>query len=355
MAYKAPTWRDGQPPAISAAALQEMSDALETSVNYNTPQTLTAAQQAQARENINAPAPYTAGQNISISGTTIATKAFPCNHNLLANWYFGKPVNQRGQTSYTVPGYGIDRWQILSSGLVLTISDGCITISNTEQGKGGTISEKTEVKNTGSPVVMSVLLKNGTLFVTSGVPTADATLVTLKEGLYAGFRVSENNCLEALFYFSGTAVVQESILAVKLELGSQQTLAHKENGVWVLNEIPKFGDQLAECQRYSIDITPNNKFNIAFLGELGTNSASFVVPIPVTMRASPTFIGDLAQVQVAVESAPAYYTPTAVSITDMTSSTVTITFAFTHDKASGTLCSFRSTSDNAKFLLSAEL
>lgn len=54
MAYKAPTWKDGHPPAINAAALQEMSDALETSVNYSTPQSLTAAQQAQARENINA-------------------------------------------------------------------------------------------------------------------------------------------------------------------------------------------------------------------------------------------------------------------------------------------------------------
>ena len=42
----------------------------------------------------------------------------------------------------------------------------------------------------------------------------------------------------------------DQIKAVKLELGSQQTLAHQENGVWVLNEIPKFGEQLAACQRY---------------------------------------------------------------------------------------------------------
>ena len=33
-------------------------------------------------------------------------------------------------------------------------------------------------------------------------------------------------------------------------MGSQQTLAHQENGVWVLNEIPKFGEQLAACQLY---------------------------------------------------------------------------------------------------------
>ena len=39
--------------------------------------------------------------------------------------------------------------------------------------------------------------------------------------------------------------------AAKLELGTTQTLAHQdENGNWVLNEIPDYGEQLARCQRY---------------------------------------------------------------------------------------------------------
>nr|DAQ21059.1 MAG TPA: tail collar fiber protein [Bacteriophage sp.] len=54
MAYKAPTWKNGHPPALDAAALQEISDNLETSVNYGTPQTLTDAQKQQARDNIDA-------------------------------------------------------------------------------------------------------------------------------------------------------------------------------------------------------------------------------------------------------------------------------------------------------------
>ena len=37
---------------------------------------------------------------------------------------------------------------------------------------------------------------------------------------------------------------------MKLELGSTQTLAHKENGVWVLNEIPDYQTELLKCQRY---------------------------------------------------------------------------------------------------------
>ena len=41
------------------------------------------------------------------------------------------------------------------------------------------------------------------------------------------------------------------IKAVKLEIGSQQTLAHKDtSGNWVLNEIPDYGEQLLRCQRY---------------------------------------------------------------------------------------------------------
>ena len=54
MAYKAPAWKNGHPPALDAAALQEISDNLETSVNYGTPQVLTDAQKQQARDNIGA-------------------------------------------------------------------------------------------------------------------------------------------------------------------------------------------------------------------------------------------------------------------------------------------------------------
>ena len=46
----------------------------------------------------------TAGQNISILGNTIDTKAFPCNPNLKDNWYFPNPVNQRN--GHVIPPKG---------------------------------------------------------------------------------------------------------------------------------------------------------------------------------------------------------------------------------------------------------
>ena len=42
----------------------------------------------------------------------------------------------------------------------------------------------------------------------------------------------------------------ETLIGAKLEVGTQQTLAHQEGDKWVLNEVPNYGEQLARCQRY---------------------------------------------------------------------------------------------------------
>lgn len=43
-------------------------------------------------------------------------------YNLLDNSYFLKPVNQRGQTTYTGSGYSIDRWRAFHAGTTHTIT-----------------------------------------------------------------------------------------------------------------------------------------------------------------------------------------------------------------------------------------
>ena len=58
---------------------------------------------------------YTAGEGIAISGSAISAKARPWNRNLLDNWYFGAPVNQRGKTVYSGKGLTVDRWQARSA------------------------------------------------------------------------------------------------------------------------------------------------------------------------------------------------------------------------------------------------
>ena len=171
------------------------------------------------------------------------------NPNLLDNWYFGNPVNQRGQTSYTGAGYGIDRWRIGSEG-TLTIEDGYITFASSD----ATLRNLEQVLETleVGKYTISLLAENaaGTnLIVGVGSEFRSVSISTNeKQVVSRTFDVTTKT--------SGTVYIQTGngqikLYAAKLELGSQQTLAHQDaNGNWVLNEIPDYGEQLRRCQRY---------------------------------------------------------------------------------------------------------
>ena len=178
------------------------------------------------------------------------------NPNLLDNWYFGNPVNQRGQTSYTDVGYGIDRWFMYSG--ALKIQNGIIELSASSS--GGTFEQKIEnpKRFAGKTVTLSVLGKRS---------KASWYITVRQDGVYRNISLSITNsfaCASVTFVADSTlsnelaiafACWDESdvaeIKAAKLELGSQQTLAHQDaDGNWVLNEIPDYGEQLARCQRY---------------------------------------------------------------------------------------------------------
>ena len=251
-----------------AAAAKQSADSaaasVEGAVKYNAAQTLTDAQKAQARENIGAPAPYTAGENISISGSVIATKAFPCNPNLLDNWYFGNPVNQRGQAEYAGAGggniYCIDRWAVQFDGTKYTVATATLSnISGANAGQMNRLMPNNEAAPfVGRQMTLSLLVDNPDgVDVTLNVrdrtrwshllppKTGSGSLITTT-GVFGTLNGGED--IQVSFVVpQGKSV---NLIATKLEIGSQQTLAHQENGVWVLNEIPKFWEQLAACQRY---------------------------------------------------------------------------------------------------------
>lgn len=243
--------------AVAAAESAEASAAsaaaaVAGAVKYTETQTLTTAQKTQARDNIGAAAPYVAGSNISISGQTIATKAFPCNPNLLHNWDFPRPVNQRNVsgTISTTGAYFLDRWK-LTSGTVTINSDG-ITLN-------GTMVQILE-SAVGAPVVATVLTEAG---VSEVVPTySDATKT---------FTITAQN---------------KKLLGAKLELGSTQTLAHQNGSVWQFNEIPDYGEELAKCQRYCFapfiggSIFTRTTF-------VGANIVQFFIPTPASLRTNP--------------------------------------------------------------------
>lgn len=282
----------------------------------------------------------TAGENISISGSVIATKAFPCNPNLLDNWYFGNPVNQRdgkiiqqgvniytdstlktliGPASYACPvveltstyakvrdtkntssyyyaapgnvvqgytgqGYGIDRWRI-EAGAAISLSGGALVLTGTP-GAGIVQNSEALAELLDKRCTFSVLTPSGDLYATEFVIGNGAV----------GFEVGDfkiYSTSDTLLYVRPKDSSPKTIRAVKLELGSVQTLAHQENGVWGLNEIPDYGEQLRRCQRYCFvwwyGIKQTSCLTVMQCVRPGLLFG--LIPTPVTMRNDPVVTG----------------------------------------------------------------
>lgn len=233
---------------------------------------------------------FVPSNNMSRSFIVVPPK-FTVNSNLLDNWYFGNPVNQRGKTEYTGAGYGIDRWiQEFDGTLTSTLTDDGIKIV---AGNNGTYKNFEQV--------LPDIPRNST-FTLSFLVDNYASVNQIYIGLGIGqFDIKDN--LISVTFKTGTSIsgrksvgVQAkvgktvTIKAAKLELGSQQTLAHLENGNWVLNEIPKYEDILLNCQRYAFNVV-NSDDNFEILGSgfaMDANLLFCFIPTPTTLRGKPS-------------------------------------------------------------------
>lgn len=209
------------------------------------------------------------------------------NRNLLDNWYFvggGSqlregvfPINQRGQTSYSATGYGIDRWYNVSSLIPVTMSEGYITSHSIFQRIEG------QDKLLGLQLTFSALFEDGTLlsgtkkittfsaqttFASKAVP--GGALALLYNSYWRGFQI-DNSASGATF----------NLIAAKLELGTEQTLAHKENGVWVLNEIPDYAVELLKCQQYYLPLIAGVRVVGTYVGN---GTFRLAIPTPIKMK-----------------------------------------------------------------------
>jgi len=215
------------------------------------------------------------------------------NENLLDNWYFvgggsqqGRgnfPINQRGQTTYGSVGYAIDRWQI-DSGNTLTLYDDYIGCNGMYQ------YQKTDfVRNLlGKTLTLTALcssneLLSGTITLPNAFPASLAfywaVSSTLSFVLFPEYQDSQ------VFRFDGS----KNIIAAKLELGDTQTLAHQESGVWVLNEIPNYIEQLYGCQTAvasSGDIYANHGTGTAKVTSVTLTAANWTGSDPYTQTVS---------------------------------------------------------------------
>ncbi len=286
----------------------------------------------------------TAGENISISGSVIATKAFPCNPNLLDNWYFGNPVDQRegyivpsgvnyflpdqtqnfpyagtttqayrveridtsgsafikvNGTEYFVPagggivcgycgtGYTIDRWIRRELSETVTLNEGYASITghggNFDQMLGDDIPKYLR----GKEVTLSILARGNVAIIAEDFTNSYSVAYLQSETFTVVSKTMtvRSDADRFVYHIQPQDGNPVDIVAVGLELGSQQTLAHQENGVWVLNEIPDYGEQLRRCQRYYY-----KPYHVLLWRTPGANSLTVDANFKVDMRAVPAAI-----------------------------------------------------------------
>ncbi|MCL2751663.1 MAG: hypothetical protein FWE62_02790 [Firmicutes bacterium] len=226
-----------------------------------------------------------------------AAQAGVSNVNLLHNWDFSNPVNQRGLTLYTVTGgtiYAIDRWRISGAGIEVALHDGFIRIKVVE------------------PMVLSrffeCLIEGSLIDALIGRQiTASVKYRTAQNAIFFQFRPGSGASLGLLPAVSDWAVAHRvytvadatyvnrftlriaettpvgeyiDIAAVKLEVGGVSTLA---------NDAPMdYGKELAVCQRYQHVFPFDFDVRACYVT---TNTIIFWIPLPTSMRIYPQFIG----------------------------------------------------------------
>ena len=210
------------------------------------------------------------------------------NKNILHNWDFRNPVNQRGQTSYTSNGYSIDRWCL--SGCSLAINAG-VGITLTGSGAYGNAFESVEnyAEYKGKTVTFAVSILDGTgvgngahIGIQDGineytVPIPSTGYVSVSHQISSSATKLQVEIVTS--NLSGKTLQVES---VKLELGSVSTLA---------NDAPAdFGEQLALCQRLALELNPNlEAWNSIGCGVAQSTTVVYIhISTPVTMRIIPS-------------------------------------------------------------------
>lgn len=215
--------------------------------------------------------------------------------NLLDNWYFGNPVNQRGQTEYSAAGYTIDRWKMqLDIGIITTTADGLILDATANaltlvqffesdllrELAGNTLTWAvmyTVLEQSGAPGGIGYTIPGS--YYAQAIMAGDVGKLCVASG---SISAPTNLEIPAQMYIPKGCKIK--LIAAKLELGSTQTLAHREGDRWVLNEVPEYGEQLRRCQRYAL-------LSQEIMESVPMCTGFIFVPTPVTMRSKPVIVG----------------------------------------------------------------
>lgn len=199
------------------------------------------------------------------------------HRNLLHNWDFRNPVNQRGQSTYNPSyNYSVDRW--ISSDTSITVNSASITLTRTGSTNHFFLQR---IENSSSLLAQKTLTFSieidGMIYSGTGVFPNTGSSVDVYSGsnvILKFSNISVTDCGVVIFIpIQGDSV---TITRTKLEFGSLSTLE---------NDPPAdYGEQLALCQRYY------QVCDIPQVPALWTDAYKATVFFNPPMRATPVII-----------------------------------------------------------------
>ena len=249
-----------------------------------------------------------ARNNLGITPNAIGSRP---NENLVTNWYFGPgfPVNTKGLTTYDTHGYSIDCWYLRSASFTLT-EDALVFHFPEISGKGiERIHQYISMdRMPAGYYTMSILTTDGlwsqTFYYDSGVTHIDNQL-HIGNGVYLGIIDTgsigtDMFALRVRLFNRNSPDIDTSVIAIKVEYGSTQTLAYQDSdGVWHLYEIPDYHDQQEACQRRfrRLDATTNHV--LCGIGYATTaTQVEFVMHVGVMVSDAAMTISDISQFKI---------------------------------------------------------
>ena len=196
--------------------------------------------------------------------------------------------------------YGVDMWKGVTGGTVEVDDDGIIL--NPERAANMGVYQRFENYLPAGVYTISAMFRDdcpaadcrADFVVTNASDTVFVDrIVTGTPGSIVSwtFTVAEGVTIRRAGVYTPTAYAPR-YRALKLEPGDTQTLGHQDSsGSWVLNEVSKYVDTLAECQRYcwvvDFPVQYSGILAAGVIANAATTSRALVQP-PVTMRMKPT-------------------------------------------------------------------
>lgn len=210
-------------------------------------------------------------------------------YNWLDNSFFVQPVNQRGETSYSNAGYGIDRWRHGNSALTVAVASNGVRLTNSSTDTSLAWQQLISHDLAGKAVTIAICQSNGTITIASGtVATGSVTSDTAQ--FSAGLADGSGSIA---LYKNAIGLYSMRVFVGASKVATLRWAALYE-GAFNAETLPPYqpkgyAAEFAECRRYYIrhnigEITP-------WLVTAASNARRYYIAYPQRMRSgAPTLV-----------------------------------------------------------------